>query len=160
MSEYEQARQQYRAPASGSSFGKQIAVVVLLLVVGAGCFYGGVAYQKGHQKTAGTNTNMTAFGGTRATGGPGGGMMGGFGTVTAISATSITVESSQTSTSTTYVITSATKVTDNGSTSSVSAIQTGDTVIVQPESSSAKTAATIVLNPSMSGAPGAPTASN
>lgn len=71
--------------------------------------------------------------------------------MTAISSSSITVQDSRTSSSSTYVISSATTVTDDGADSTVSAIQTGDTVMISTGSSDSKTAKTIMLNPTMGG---------
>jgi hypothetical protein len=63
---------------------------------------------------------------------PGGGMRGqppAAGTVTAVSATSISVKASS-GTVTTYTISSSTRVMDDGATSTVSALKVGDAVVV------------------------------
>lgn len=141
------------------SGGKIVGVVTLVVVVAIAGFLGGMAYQKGHQKAAsgnafasGNNSQFPSggFGGS----GPGGGQMpGGFGTVTAVSDSSITVQNTRSGSSTTYSITSSTTVTNNGSTAAVSDIKAGDTVIVQTSSSDSTTATQIIDNPNINGGP-------
>lgn len=134
-----------------------IAAVCAALVVGLiGGFVGGM--QVG--KSSGTVADGTgAFGGQSQQGGPGGMMrrMGAFGTVTAVSSSSITIQDQMQGVTTTYAITSSTTVTDNGSSASVDDIKVDDTVMIQTDSSSSSdgaTATSIMLNPSMRG-PGA-----
>ncbi len=83
-------------------------------------------------------------------GGRYGARMGGAGTVTAVSSSSITItlrsfgpDSNNSGTSKTYTIDSSTEITINGSTGSVSDIKTGDTVFVRTSSSSSTIATRI-----------------
>ncbi len=76
--------------------------------------------------------------------------MGGLGSVTAVSSSSITVQNQRTGTSTTYTIDSSTKITNNGATAAISDIKTGATVLVRTSSSSTTTATTIEVNPRFS----------
>ncbi len=138
-----------QSPGTGST--KLFGMVAIVLVVGIASFFGGVSYQKGHQKTTGTGslTSSSRFESGRF----GGGRMGGFGTVSAISATSITVKDMRSGTGTTYTINSSTTITNNGSTTTANAIQTGEAVIVRTSSSSSTTATEIMVNPSFGGGP-------
>jgi hypothetical protein len=150
---------------SGNPPSKSIVLVFALVLVAGIAFFGGMQYQKSHG-TSSLSANATGgFGGQGSTtgasgsfGGPGGNaQMGSFGTVTAISSDSISVKDQRTSSVKTYSITSATTVTDDGSTSTVSAIAVGDSIMVQSSSSSSTTASTINLNPTMGGPGGAST---
>jgi hypothetical protein len=128
------------------------AATIVLLVVG---FWSGMAYQKGHSKTAVATTGSTAGGGLSGRGfGGGARRSGGFGQVTAVSPTSITITSQRTNTSTTYTITSSTTITDNGQTVTTTDIQTGDTVIVMTSGTGSTTATSILVNPSFGGGGG------
>lgn len=73
------------------------------------------------------------------------GTMGGSGTVTAVSSTSISIKGSMGGGITTYTINSSTTVTDGSSTKAVSDIATGDTVRVTPSTSDTTIAATITI---------------
>ena len=75
----------------------------------------------------------------------------GGGTVSAVSAASITVRSTRDDTSKTYAITSSTAVLNGQETASISDIKAGDTVIVMPSTTDETQAARIVLNPSFPG---------
>jgi hypothetical protein len=126
--------------------------IILIIVVGAGSFYGGVSYEKGHDTT--TTASKTGSSNPRGGFGDSGRFGGGdhvFGEVTAISASSITIEDSRSGTSTTLAITSSTKITDNGQTASVSSIQTGTEVVVSENTSDTSQAASIMVNPSFGG---------
>jgi hypothetical protein len=134
--------------------GFPLLAVTLMIV----SFFGGIAYQKtkvSNNPTPNLSQTNAQFGGM---GGPMGLSQGNraFGTVSSISDSSITVSDRDGST-TTYTITSSTQVTDNGSTASISDIQTGDTAILELSSSDSKQVTSIVLNPSFNG--GGPTTS-
>jgi len=139
--------------------GKLAATIAIALLIALGGFYSGVHYQKGRQKNTAATSNQSATG----SGFGGGNFGGGFrrqgnanrliGTVSAISSTSITVQS-RTGTSKTLAITSSTTITNNGATASASDIQTGDTVFVTIDSSKTANAASIALNPSFGGGQG------
>lgn len=131
-------------------------VIFLGLVVLCGLsFYGGVSFERGHKKSssaAGLNAtnaqNFRQFGNRRFSG-----QRPVRGQVTAVSATSITVKDEMSGTSTTYGITSSTKITNNGQTAAASEIQSGDTVAVIASGSSSTTASQILINPTFGGGP-------
>jgi hypothetical protein len=130
-----------------------IAVIVALIVAGIS-FYSGISYQKAHSKTttAAVTTGTGGYGGAGGAGG--GGRFSGshsIGTVSAISATSITVTPTSGATAVTYTINSSTAITDSGQTVSYSDIQTGDTVLVTASSSTSTVATRILVNPSFGG---------
>jgi hypothetical protein len=128
-----------------------IYVVVLLIVFGLGGFFGGIQYEKGHETSISASQRLA--GGSYGGGGFGqfDGQRPTFGTVTAISATSISIDNSRTGSTSTFAITSSTSITDNGQSASLSSIQTGDTVIVIASSSNSSDASRIMVNPSFGG---------
>jgi hypothetical protein len=125
--------------------------LVIVVVVGAGCFFIGDHYGKDHVPKS------TKASSASANSGFGGGFGGAerslraFGTVSAISSSSITVQNQRTSSSDTYNITSSTQITDNGQTVTYTDIQTGDTVVITKASSSSSDASAIDVNPSFGG---------
>lgn len=132
--------------------------VAVALIIAA--FFGGVLYQKSQTPATVTKSSVAGvkggFGG--GFGGAGGQRRaGGFGAVTAISSTSITIQNSRTGASQTFSIGSDTTVTNMGQAGSISDIQTGDQVIIQPSTTDATHAATIRLGGFGGGASGAPT---
>lgn len=127
-----------------------LIMAILVLLVGAGSFYGGIMYQKNHTPvlTATDTANAGVFGGQggfRTNGGI-------FGSVTAVSSTSITVEDTRMNTSKTMAITSGTVVTESGVSSTVAAIKVGDTVVITASETDTSTATRILLNPTRGGA--------
>jgi len=124
------------------------------LVVACGIsFFGGMQYQK--DKQANTIT-VTAQGAAGLQGAPGGGgfrtgMRGIVGQVTAISATSISVQSIRTNQVQTLGITSATRITNNGQSAGIGDIKVGDSAIVRPSSTNTTEASQITLNPQLGG---------
>lgn len=129
-----------------------IGIVVVVILCGLS-FYSGDSYGKNHApKAAATASFRTTTGGGFGGGGFRNG--GGFGQVTAVSSSSITVQNPRSGASTTYAITSSTAITDNGQTVSTSDIQTGDVVIIQVASSGSTTATSIMVNPSYGGGGG------
>lgn len=142
---------------AGSSRGVAVprsafTAVAAVLVIGVS-FFAGVQYQKGHTTARLNGTQAGAFSanGYSGMGSRMGTRAGGFGTVTAVSGSSITISlrefgpnsSSSSATSKTYAITDATTVTVEGATGSVSDIQTGDTVFVRTASSTSTVATEI-----------------
>jgi len=131
------------------------AVVAVVILCGLS-FAGGMAYQKHRTRSAQVSTAgnaSTGFSGGHG-GFAGGHHLGGFGQVTAVSSSSITITNQRTNASTTYTITSSTTITDNGQTVSASDIQTGDTVIITTSGSGSTTATRILVNPSFGGGSG------
>jgi hypothetical protein len=140
-----------KPPKSVSPKQRQYIVYGGILTV-ACCisFVAGVLSQKGHNdNTLDTQTGTTSQYGTNnqlAQGMGAGRMRGGaFGTVTAISETSITIDDQRQGTEATYTITSDTTISDSGTTATISDIAEGDTVMIAPDPSDSGTAATINL---------------
>jgi hypothetical protein len=117
----------------GSSMAKPLAVVVLLIIFTGVGFWGGISYEKSHNKLP-SSVNTTAYGGFSGGSGYGSRFSSGqrpiFGSVTAINPTSISIQESQTDSTETLTITSNTSITDNGQAVSASDIQAGDTVAI------------------------------
>lgn len=141
----------------------QISVSPILFVLGAVIllglgFLGGQVFQTGKNGSSATQVQQQ----TTQQGFPGGSsnmgrgtMRGGFGEVTAVSDSSITIKNSFSGESVTYAITSSTKITDNNETAGIADIKTGDTVMVQTVSTDSKEATEIRLNVQMpTGGPG------
>jgi hypothetical protein len=138
------------------NYSKIFLVVLAFLIVAGLSFWGGTSYQKSHTHVAVSNVSSNYGGGAGGFSGRGG-YGGGFGTVTAISSTSISVQNARSGTTTTYAITPSTVITDNGATVTYSDIANGDTVIVMASSTSSTTATTINVNPSYGGPGGTQT---
>jgi hypothetical protein len=129
--------------------------IVIVLVLCAASFMGGRSYQKSH--TASTTTVSTTGSGSQFGGGFGGGggrRQGAFGQVTAVSATSITINNTRSNASSTYSISSSTTITDAGQTVAYSDIQVGDTVAISVASSGSTAATRIMINPGFGGGGG------
>jgi hypothetical protein len=141
---------------------KAVGAVIVVIILCGLSFFGGESYGKNHAPKAAATTS--AFGGSGSAGGGfgGGGFRhsGGFGQVSAVSSSSITVQNPRSGTSTTYSITASTTITDNGQTVPASDIQVGDTVIIQVASSGSTTATTILVNPSFGGGGGGSSSSS
>ncbi len=124
-----------------------LGIILITVVVGVG-FYSGVAYQKNRSTNlTASNTNPNSprgvgygfghrFSGNRT-----------FGTVSAISATSITAQT-RSGNSKTFSIDSSTVISDNGQTITAGNIQTGDTVFITTSSTTSALASRILVNPS------------
>ena len=167
MTEYTSGEQHHKTRnqvQSQNNFVKPIVIVVAVLILSGLSFYGGIQYQKGHQPkaTASAGGQGSPFGRGGPGGGPGGGFRGQrptFGSVTAVDASSITVNDQSSGSSKTFSITSATTITDNSQTVTTSDISVGANVAVIADSSSSSQASRILVNPSAGGnAP--PTSSN
>jgi hypothetical protein len=130
-----------------------VAAVAYTLVV----FFIGVSFQKGQSKTIAASTTNTQGGGFG--GGRGGFANRLFGTVTAVSPTSITVQNARTGGSTTVTITSSTTVSANQQTVSISSIAVGNTVMIalNPSNTSAANSISIVSSPPTSSTSGSST---
>jgi hypothetical protein len=133
-------------------------IVAGAIVLAVGGFLTGMQYQKGKTPavTAARTASSQSSGSSSGGGGFGGGFQRGdraFGTVSAVSSSSITIQT-RSGTTSTYNLTSSTTVTDSGQTSSVSSIQNGDTVILTLDSSNTQNVSSILLNPSFGGGGG------
>lgn len=131
----------------GSSMAKPLAVVVLLIIFTGVGFWGGTSYEKSHSKSP-SSVNTAAYSGYSGGRSFSSGQRPIFGSVTAISPTSISIQDSQTDSIETLTITSNTSITDNSQTVSASDIQTGDTVAIITNSSDTSQASRILVNPS------------
>jgi Domain of unknown function (DUF5666) len=136
------------APSKSQKRNSLWLVILVVIVLCGLSFYGGVAYEKGHNKAISTVANRAGFGGAS---GRFSGQRPNIGNVTAVSSNSITVQNTTSGSSQTFTVTSSTTITDNGQTTSISDIQTGDTVLVRTSSSSSTTATSIIVNPSFGG---------
>jgi hypothetical protein len=130
-------------------YRKPLGGLLLLAVVCGLSFYGGTQYQKDHSNgqvtpsTRRTDGTMNQPFGLRGQGGFRG-QRGNLGSVTAISAASITVRSA---TTTTYSISSDTIIMNGRQAAAASDIKVGDTVAVSANPSDNTHAARIVINP-------------
>lgn len=147
---------------SSGLFAKVGAGLLVVVIVAALSFVGGMQYQKG-KKTASVDQASSGapsgqgFGNFPGSSGGGGRRMNiVLGQVTAISSTSISVQDSRSNSTNTLDITSDTQVTDNGQAASLSSIKTGDNVVIRPNSSNSKQADQIMLNPQMPSGGAAP----
>lgn len=104
-------------------------------------FWGGIEYQKHHDNTTFITTRQMMGGGFATVR-----HSGILGQVTAVSATSITVNNVRAGTPSTYTINNSTRITDGGQTVAASDIQVGDTVLISAASGNT-TASTIDVNP-------------
>jgi len=128
-----------------------IIAVVAIVFCGLG-FFGGVMYQKSHNKNPTTNSGQFGQSGFQNDGSGGMGLGNGqrpnIGEVKTVSSSSITISGTQSGAEQTFTITSTTTVDNGGSTAAVSDIKTGDTVLIQTDSSDSSAASKITLNPS------------
>ena len=125
-----------------------LGVIGLVVIVGIS-FYAGISYQKNKTSNLSSTTTQTGpptggfarrFSGSRT-----------FGTVSAISSTSITVTPQNGGNDVTYSIDSNTVIDDNGQTVTTSDIQSGTTVMVSASSTTTKVARRILVNPAFGG---------
>ncbi len=135
-----------------------VAVGALVAAVGLGSFFGGMAVGDNgqpEQMTAGGSLQSGQDGATPTPGDNTGGAlpvrMGTMGEVTAISASSISVEDMMSGEACTYTINASTEILDNGDTTEVSAIEVGDDVMVVPSGSDESVAARIMIDPAGGG---------
>jgi hypothetical protein len=137
---------------------KIVLIVIAILAYSVIIFYIGIAYQKHHNKTpvAANKTTNGQFGGQF--GGRGGSFANRlFGSVTAVSPTSITVTNSRTNSSTTVTINSTTTITNNQQTVSVSSITVGEEVMIALDPSNTSVATSITVVNLQSPSPGSQT---
>jgi hypothetical protein len=129
-----------------------LGVAASMLVVAAIGFASGTSYQKSHGTAAPTMPAGVQNTQKRGIGGAGGFARrgGAFGTVTAVSNTSISVNQTRSGITTDYTITSTTTVTNNGTAATVADIKVNDTVLITPSTANPKEAASITVNPTQS----------
>lgn len=133
--------------------------LVIIVIVGVACFLIGESYGKDHAvKSAGATASRRG----NLAGGFGGANRGlrAFGSVTAISSSSITISNQRTGADSTYNITSSTQITDNGQSVTYSDIQIGDVVVITKASTTSSNASAIDVNPSFGGFPGGAPSTN
>jgi len=135
----------------------KLGVIIFIVIVAGLSFWGGRWYQKDHPAIS-TSTLPQSATPTSGFSGMGrrrfGGRRGIIGTVTAISPTSISVQSSATGTVTTLSIATSTQITNNGQTAATTDIQVGSKVAVVPDTTTTSQAARILINPTFgAGAP-------
>ena len=160
MAEYisgEKHREMTASPSTKTTLPKPLLAGIVVIVLMGLSFYGGVAYQKGrHSQVSVPST--TAGGSNSGFGGRGrfgGGQRPTIGPVTAVSATSITVQDSHSGSDVTLSITSSTQITDNGQTAAASDITVGENVLITASTTDKTQAARILVNPSFGGGSGA-----
>lgn len=155
--EHQQPPANVRSAPAGLSRGALIGIAALVAVAaGALGFVGGMQFQKGNNsRPMAMNQRGGGFGMGRMRMSEGGS----FGKVTAVSDTSITIAArsfergaNTQTTNKTFAITSATKITVNGGTGKAGDIATGDTVMVEADSSDSSVAASIRVGMSGMGA--------
>lgn len=150
--------------AKPNSQSKKSPIILLgvcaAIAISIGSFFGGMQFQKSRTKPLATFGNQQFAGGEQFSFGQGdmngGPRMGGprgfngtIGTVTEISASSITVQNERSNTTKTYAITTDTQITNDGTAATSSDITKGDTVLVTTDSTDTSTATKITLNPTM-----------
>ena len=144
------------------TINKAVFIIVFAILLTSSSFYAGIQYQKDHGSVNGKTNNTPA-----SSNGVGGfGSRGRFssanrviGQVTAISASSITVQDTRSGTSSTLAIVSSTQITDNGSSVTASDIQSGETVFITKDSTNPSNASSIIVNPGFGGNGSGPTQS-
>lgn len=149
-------------PKTRKSLHQMHTLGLVMIIAGSVCvgLLSGIAVgaQLAKSKTT-TNVSNFGVGGQSQGGSPGSGQMGqpggmrtqgNTGIVIKVADESITVKNQMQNTSTIYVITNDTTITDNGSSASIDDIKVGDTVAVKADedaSSSSITATSIQINP-------------
>jgi hypothetical protein len=142
---YDQTLERPAAPAAGTSVRARLAAIVTAAVLAGG----GAGFVAGHETASSGSAAAapSAFGGapSGAFGGRGGvaGEQHVQGTITATGTGSLTVKTSSGSTAT-YAIESTTQIVRNGQTTTLSALQAGDPVVVHVVPSSSGSSSTVV----------------
>jgi len=150
--EEHRARQESSHKRSSAPSTKTLVMALVAVLLLGGGFAAGMQYQKSKVPKV-VPTTATAPSTTGRKGGRRGGLRGArpvIGQVTAVSATSITVQATS-GTSTTFAITSTTAVSNNGQASAVGDIAVGDSVAVVASTTNTTQATRILLNPSFGG---------
>jgi hypothetical protein len=137
---------------SGNSgqYNKKVLLIVAAVAYSVIIFYLGITYQKNNTKSI-AKTAASQFGGFAGRGGANFANRL-FGTVTAISSSSISVNNTRTNSTTTVAINSNTQITSNQQTISASDITVGEDVMValDPSNTSIATSITVVTPPTTS----------
>jgi hypothetical protein len=123
---------------------KKILLIVVAIIYSIIIFYSGITYQKDHQPKAAISSTTSKFGGF---GGRSGASFANrlFGSVTAVSANSITVQNARTGTMTTATINNNTIITNNQQTVSASSISVGENIMIVLNPSNTRIAASITV---------------
>ncbi|MEW6555257.1 MAG: hypothetical protein AB1384_13345 [Actinomycetota bacterium] len=158
----------YQPLAPGTPQGKEprawlkpVGVGALIMAVGLGSFFGGMAVGGDEQQkqvavgSAGQGEQVVPDQPNGDMGQAMPGRMGAMGEVTAVSSSSISVEDVRSGEASTFEIDSSTEILDEGETAGVGDIEVGDSVMVIPGDSDESVAARIIINPAMGG-PGGP----
>ena len=142
---------------SQRSWLKPVAVGLLVVAVGVGSFFGGMAVGENNEPTQVAVGGGGQDGQTMPTqpddfmaGGMRGGM-GAMGEVSAVSSSGISIEDMRSGEASTYEINASTEILDNGDTAKVSDIEVGDSVMVIASDSDEDVAAQIIIDPAMGG---------
>ena len=123
-----------------------IGWLITVIIVGILAFLAGVHVGKQHPKSPSSlSINSRRFNVSRRA------RLSVFGTVSAVSSSSIAVQNFRTGNSNTYNITSSTKITDNGRPVSYNNIAVGATVLITKTNTSSSNAQLIIINPSFGG---------
>lgn len=150
--EYQQMVSASNKQSGSNNYAKAGGLVLVAIILCGISFAAGMSYQKNHTKgTLTASTGGGQFGPPGGTGGLRSGQRPNIGEVKSVSSDSITISDSRSGSDKTFKITSDTTVSNNGTSGSVSDIKTGDTVIVQADSSDSSTASRIILNPNFQG---------
>jgi hypothetical protein len=134
-----------------------LLAVIAVVLLGVG-FMGGSAYQKSKQPKVSSATSGSSSFAAGAGGRTGGGRFGGqrpvSGQVTAVSSSSITIQTAASTSPTTLAITSSTQITNNNQPAVATDIAVGDTVLVVENTTDKTQADRIMVNPSFGGGQG------
>jgi Na+/proline symporter len=134
-----------KSKSSNPRLNQGIILVIVAIIWSVAVFFLGVAYQKHHTKTPSIKNTSRAFPGGQFGGFGGNFANRTFGTVTAISASSITINNPRTNASSTLTINSSTIVTENGQATSLSTITVGETVSIELNSTDKTIASSIMI---------------
>ena len=131
---------------SNPQLNMRVILIIAAIIWTVAIFFIGVAYQKHHTKSSVATTNAPQTNPGGRFGGFGGNFADRtFGTVTAISSTSITVNNTRTNVSSTLTIDSSTTFSENGQTVSASSVTVGETVSIQVDSTNKTIASSIMV---------------
>lgn len=157
---YSTGKVRHKKVVPTKTFGNSLLVIIVLVIVAVAAFFSGVVYEKSGTKKTSTTARDSVVGTFGRYNSVHNGQRPIFGPVTAVSATSISVQNERSGTTATLVITSSTVITNNGSTVSASSISVGDTVIVRASTTNTNQASTITVNPNFGSGTGGDSSSS